>query len=87
MDRETLLLLVVDVDDLSLDNLANLQLVLRLCDAVISDLRNVDQAVNARYDLSECAERHELDDLNLSNRADVVLGLELRSTDCPPRVL
>ena len=71
-----LLLLVVDVDDLSLDNLANLQLVLRLCDAVISDLRNVDQAVNARYDLSECAERHELEDLNLSNRADVVLGLE-----------
>ena len=71
-----LLLLVVDVDDLSLDNLANLQLVLRLCDAVISDLRNVDQAVNARYDLSECAERHELEDLNLSNRTDVVLGLE-----------
>ena len=57
MDRDTLLLLVVDVDDLSLDNLANLQLVLRLCDAVISDLRNVDQAVNAGYDLSECAER------------------------------
>ena len=43
---------------------------------MISDLRNVDQAVNARYDLSECAERHELEDLNLSNRADVVLGLE-----------
>ena len=36
----------------------------------------MDQAVNARYDLSECAERHELEDLNLSNRADVVLGLE-----------
>ena len=44
--------------------------------AVISDLRNVDQAVNARYDLSECAERHELEDLTSSNRADVVLGLE-----------
>ena len=43
---------------------------------MISDLRNVDQAVNARYDLSECAERHELEDLNLSNRTDVVLGLE-----------
>ena len=43
---------------------------------MISDLRNVDQAVNARYDLSECTERHELEDLNLSNRADVVLGLE-----------
>ena len=43
---------------------------------MISDLRNVDQTVNARYDLSECAERHELEDLNLSNRADVVLGLE-----------
>ena len=43
---------------------------------MISNLRNVDQAVNARYDLSECAERHELEDLNLSNRADVVLGLE-----------
>ena len=36
----------------------------------------MDQAVNARYDLSECAERHELEDLNLSNRTDVVLGLE-----------
>ena len=50
--------------------------VFRLSDAVISDLGDVDQAVNARYDLSKCAERHELEDLDLSHRADVVLGLE-----------
>ena len=76
-DRQgNLLLLVVDVDDLSLDNLADLESVFRLSDAVIRDLGDVDQTVNARYDLSECAERHELEDLNLSNRADVVLGLE-----------
>ena len=56
MDRDTFFFLAVDVDDLSLDNLAQPPArppALRM--RVISDLRNVDQAVNARYDLSECA--------------------------------
>src|SRR5699024_11154013 len=48
-----LLLLVVDVDDLRVNLLANLEDVLGLGDAVIRDLGDVDQAVHARNDLSE----------------------------------
>ena len=52
-DRQgNLLLLIVDVDDLSLNLLADGQSFLSLCDAMISNLRNVDQAVNARNDLA-----------------------------------
>ena len=49
-------MLLIDVDDLRVDFLTLGQNVLRLADAAIRDLGNVDEAVNARNDLSECAD-------------------------------
>ena len=68
-----LLLLLVDRSDLSLNGLALGENVLRLLDAAVSDLRNVDQAVHAGNHLSESAEGHQLDDTNLSGVAHAVL--------------
>ena len=45
--QRNLFLLIVDIDDLGLDLLADLKHILRLCDAVVSDLGDVDQPVNA----------------------------------------
>ena len=71
-------MLLIDVDDLRVDFLTLGQNVLRLADAAIRDLGNVDEAVNARNDLSECAEGHELDDLDLDDVADLELVGEQR---------
>ena len=68
-----LLLLLVDRSDLSLNDLALRENVLRLLDAAVSDLRNVDQAVHAGNHLSESAEGHQLNDTNLSGVAHAVL--------------
>ena len=70
------LMLLIDVDDLRVDFLTLGQNVLRLADAAIRDLGDVDEAVNARDDLSESAEGHELDDLDLGNVADLELVVE-----------
>ena len=56
--QRDLLVLRVDVGDLRVHLLATLsQHVAGLLDAVVSDLRNVDQAVNAGDDLGKGAER------------------------------
>ena len=71
-----LLVLVVDVDDLSINDLTDLQLVSGLTDLVISDLRNVDQTVHTVNDLSECTEGHQVDDLNGCGITNSVLSGE-----------
>ena len=72
------LMLLIDVDDLRINFLTLGQNVLRLSDAAVCDLGDVDQAVNARDDLSECAKGHQLDDLDLGNIADLELVVEQR---------
>ena len=66
-------MLHVDVDDLGFHFLTFGQHVFGLADAAVSDLGNVDQAVDAGDDFSESTEVHELDHLNGSNVAHVVL--------------
>lgn len=56
MDRADTLLVEVDVSDLNLNLLTDGQNVLRFVDALVGNLRNVDQTVNTRDDLSECTE-------------------------------
>ena len=48
----------------------------RLGDAMVRDLGDVDQAVHARNDLSKCAEGHELEDLDGRGVADLEVGGE-----------
>src|SRR5699024_8605861 len=62
--QRNLLLLVVDVDNLSFDFLTDGQCFLSLCDAMVGNLGNVNQAVNARNDFSKCTEGHKLENLN-----------------------
>lgn len=68
-----LLLLVVDVGDLDINILANGELIFRLADAAVGDLRNVDQAINAGHDLGKSTEGHQLDNLDVHNAADFAL--------------
>ena len=74
--RDTLVL-SVHIGDLHLDLLALSQNVLGLADALVSDLGDVDQAINAGQDLCEGAEGHQLDDLGIHNITDLELGHEL----------
>ena len=74
-----LLVFHVDFCDLSVDLLANLENFFWLADTLVSDLRNVDETVNAWHYFCECAEWHELYDFNVSNIACCILFNEL----CP----
>ena len=53
------------------------QNILGLTDALVSDLGNVDQTINAGQDLCECTEGHQLHNLSIDNIADVVTRHEL----------
>ena len=68
-----LLLLLIDGSDLRIDDLTLRENILRLLNAAVSDLGDVDQAVHAGNHLSESAEGHQLDDPDLGGVAHAVL--------------
>src|ERR1700743_1019760 len=61
--------LLVDFENLDLDDVAFLQLVRDLLDALAGDLRDVDETVLARHDRDECTEVHQLGNLALVDAA------------------
>ena len=65
-------LVVVDVGDLAVDDLALLQDIVRFLDALVGDLGNVDEAVDAGDDVGECTERGHADDGSVDNVADFI---------------
>ena len=71
------LVLGVHIGDLDLHILTLGQDILRLADAAVSDLGNVNQAVHAGENLREGTKGHQLDDLGVHNVAHGILGHEL----------
>ena len=76
-DRQTdTLLLKVDTGDLRLDLVADSQLISGLLDALVGDLGNMDQTIDAGNDVGESAECGQTDNLSLNNGADRIISLE-----------
>ena len=65
-------LVVVDVSDLTFDYLALLQDIVRFLDALVGDLRNVDEAVDAGDDVGKRTECGHTDDGGVDNVADFI---------------
>ena len=78
LDRETDAALdFVDLDDAGFDFLADLEHVLDLVDALLADLRDVDEAVDVVLQLHERAEAGELGDLAVDEVADLVVRVDV----------
>ena len=67
----------VNIDQLNLDHVADLQNVGNLVHALVADLADVDQTVNARQNADKCTELGDGNDRSLELRADGILVLEL----------
>src|SRR5690606_8160836 len=66
----------IHLDDLGALHLARLEHLARILDALVGDLRDVHQALDAGLDLGERRELGELEDLDLDDLADrVVVGV------------
>jgi hypothetical protein len=77
LDRQADAALLVDFQHLDLDDVAFLELVGDLLDALVGDLRDVHQAVLARGDGDERAEVHQLGDLAFVDAARLDVGGDL----------
>ena len=64
----------VEADDLELEDLALLDHVARVGDALVGELADVDEALEALLDADECAEVDQLGDRPFDHVADLVLG-------------
>ena len=77
-DRETDATLgAVNLDDASLDLLADLERVTNLVDALVADLGDVNETVDAILELDERAERRDLRNLALDDHSDGILRGDL----------
>ena len=64
----------IEADDLELENLALLDDVPWMGDALVRELADVNEALEALLDADECAEVDELGDRAFDHVADLVLG-------------